>query len=85
MVIKPVHDDLDDIVQDLQGDRGRHLDLSPDQRFAAQKFDPNRSDLMEGVGRGPGFGINFSVAHAANLKDAARQFHGSSSSILLMG
>ena len=39
VAVEPSHDDLDDIVQHLEGDRGRHLDLAPDQRIAVHQLD----------------------------------------------
>ena len=37
------------LVQNLQGDRCRHLDLAPDQRFAVAQLDPDGGDLVKAV------------------------------------
>jgi hypothetical protein len=49
VVIKPAHDGLDDVVQDIECDRGRHLDLTPDQRMSVPQFDANGGDLVEAI------------------------------------
>jgi len=38
MIVKPSNRLLDDVVQDLEGDRGRRLDLAPDQRIGMRKL-----------------------------------------------
>jgi hypothetical protein len=38
-------------MQDLEGDRGRHLDLTPDQGTGVSQLDANGGDLVEAVGR----------------------------------
>ena len=35
VVVAPPHDGLDDVVQNLERDRSRHLDLAPDHRTIA--------------------------------------------------
>src|SRR5262249_28381768 len=74
VVIEPPHDDLDDVVQDLERDRGRHLDLTPDQGIGVPQLDANGGDLVEAVGCGvlPG-----RTHHAASLAGWAFQFQGS--------
>ncbi len=39
MIVEPPHGRLDDGVQRLERDRGRDLDLAPDQPVAAPKLD----------------------------------------------
>jgi len=75
VVIEPPHDDLDDVVQDLERDRGRDLDLTPDQGIGVPQLDANGGDLVEAVGCGilPG-----RTHHAASLAGWAFQFQGSS-------
>src|SRR5665213_2469485 len=80
MVVEPSHRDLDDVVQDLEGDRGRDLELAPDQRIAVAQFDAQRGDLVEAVGTARVGGSFIGGAHAASLADRAFQFHGRSSS-----
>ena len=74
VVVEPSHDGLDDVVQNLERDRGRHLDLTPDQRIGVPQLDANGGDLVEAVGCSvlPG------RAHAASLAGWAFQFQGSS-------
>jgi hypothetical protein len=43
---------LDDVVQDLERDRGRDLDPTPDQRIVVLQLDANGGDLVEAVGCG---------------------------------
>src|SRR5215468_3476363 len=75
MVIEPSHHDLDDVVQDLERDRGRHLDLTPDQRIGVPQLDANGRDLVEAVGCGV---LPDRTHHAASLAAWAFQFQGSS-------
>ncbi len=85
MIIEPAHRGLDDVMQDLEGDRGRHFDLPPDRRIAVLEVDAQRCDLREAVdGRGP---LHGSSGHAAcdSTPAFARQFQGSSSSIRCAG
>src|SRR5262245_64609646 len=64
VVIEPSHDDLDDVMQDLEGDRGRHLDLTPDQGIGVPQFDTNSGDLVEAVGCDV---LTRRIHHAASL------------------
>ncbi len=50
VLVEPPHRRLDDIVQAFQGDRGRDLDLSPDQRIRIDQLDPHGGDLFGAVG-----------------------------------
>ena len=54
VVVEPPHRDLDDVVQDLEGDRCRHLDLAPNHRVAVAQLDANAGDLVEAVERSAG-------------------------------
>jgi hypothetical protein len=63
-------------VHNLESNRGRHLNLAPDQRLGVAQLDANRGDLIETVGRRiiPG------GSHAASLSGLFFQFQGRSSS-----
>jgi hypothetical protein len=39
VAIEPSHDGLDDVVQDPERDRGRHLDLTPDQGIGMPRLE----------------------------------------------
>ena len=54
MIITPAHRDLDDIVQDLEGDRGGHFDHALDRCVGSLGFDPHGGDLGEAVDGSPG-------------------------------
>src|SRR5262249_57353404 len=73
VVIEPSHGGLDDVVQGLERDRGRYLDLAPDHRVAVLELDAKSGDLVEAVGGGAG------GAHAASLAGPLFQFQGRSS------
>lgn len=49
VIIQPAHGDLDGIMQDLEGDRGRDLDQAPDQWIAVFEVDTERGNLGEAV------------------------------------
>jgi len=49
MTVEPPHGDLDDVVQHLERDRGRHLDLAPDQGIAVTQLNSDRADLVEAI------------------------------------
>jgi len=72
VIVEPPHRDLDDVVQDLEGDRGRHLDPTPDHRVAVAQFDADGGDLIEAVEGGAACGR----AHAASLAGRSFQFQG---------
>jgi hypothetical protein len=75
VVIEPPHHDLDDVVQNLERDRGRHLNLTPDQGISVSQLDMDSGDLAEAGGTSvlPG-----RLHHAASLAGGAFQFQGSS-------
>jgi hypothetical protein len=75
VVVEPSHDDLDDVVQDLECDRGRHLDLTPDQGVGVLQLDANRGDLVKAIGSGV---LPDRTHHAASLPGCGFQFQGSS-------
>ena len=75
VVIKPPHDGLDDVVQDLERDRGRHLDLTPDQGIGVPQVNANGGDLVEAVGYGV---LPDRTHHAASLAGCVFQFQGNS-------
>jgi hypothetical protein len=75
VVIEPSHDGLDDVVQDLERDRGRHLDLTPDQGIGVPQLNANGGDLVEAVGYG---GLPDRTHHAASLAGCVFQFQGNS-------
>src|SRR5262252_1057673 len=52
VVIEPSDDGLDDVMQDLERDRGRHLDLTPDQGIGVPQLDANGGDYVEAFGCG---------------------------------
>jgi hypothetical protein len=70
VAIEPSHDGLDNIVQDLERDRGRHLDLTPDQGIGVPQLDANRGDLVEAVG----CRVLPNRAHSASLAGSVIQF-----------
>src|SRR5450755_3824541 len=76
VVVEPSHDGLDDIVEDVERDRCRNLDLAPDHGIGAPQLDSDRGDLVEAVWCGK-FGCAF---HAASLAGVAFQFQGRNSS-----
>src|SRR5256885_14536796 len=78
VVIEPAHDDLDDVVQDLERDRGRNLDLTPDQRIGVPQLDTNGGDLVEAVGCGA---LLARIRHAASLAGRVFPFQGSSARV----
>src|SRR5207237_9189851 len=75
VVIQPPHRGLNDTVQDLEGDRGRHLDLAPDYRVSVAQLDTNGGDLVEAVECSAASWR----AHAASLAGGCFQFQGRSS------
>ena len=56
VIVEPADRYLDDVVQDLEGDRGGDLDLMPDQRIGVLELDAKGGDLVQafGCGRYPG-------------------------------
>jgi len=70
MAIEPSHDGLDDVMEDLERDRGRHFDLTPDQRISMPQRDLNGGDLVEAVG----CRILAGGTHTASLAGRAFQF-----------
>ena len=63
-------------MQDLERDRGRHLDLTPDQGIGVPQLNANGGDLVEAVGCG---GLpDRTTHHAASLAGCVFQFQGNS-------
>ena len=73
VTIEPSHDGLDDVMQDLEGDRGWYLDLAPDQRIGVPQLNANSGDLVEAVGC-----VLSDRTHAASVAGWVFQFQGSS-------
>jgi hypothetical protein len=80
MIVQPPHRDLDDIVQDLEGDGCGDFDHAPDQGIGIVELDAERGDLGEAID-------GAACGHAACDSTAAslRQFQGSRSSRRLAG
>jgi hypothetical protein len=73
VVIEPPHDGLDSVVQDLERDRGRQLDLTPDQGIGVPQLNANGGDLVEAVEYGV---LPDRTHHAASLAGCEFQFQG---------
>jgi hypothetical protein len=74
VAIEPSHDGLDDVMENLERDRGRHFDPTPDQRIGMPQLDVNAGDLVEAIV----CRILASRTHIASLAGRAFQFQGSS-------
>jgi hypothetical protein len=52
VIIEPSNYNLDDVMRNLESDRGRHLDLTLNQRIALLQLNSNGSDFVDAVGCG---------------------------------
>lgn len=69
MVIEPSHGHLNDLMQCPERQRGRNVNLTPDQRRGIRQFDTHGCDFVEAM----------ECCHAARIADPTFQCQGRSS------